>query len=125
MKESRQNGFLLYLVHSLTGLSVLFYALVSLAIELWPESTQGYPSSSWILLPVLIFGVIGVRFGVKDSAIVHHGERRVWPYVLGGIVVVAAVVYWATSPWALVWRITVGMYASAMLATIMLVMFEE
>lgn len=125
MKASLFNAFILYLARSLTGLSVLFYALVSLAAEVWPASVQGYPSSSWILLFVLLFGIIGVRFEIKEAAVAHHRGRYVWPYVLGGVAVIAAVIYWATLSWAPVWRITMGMYASAMLATIMLVMFEE
>lgn len=125
MAQPREKGLLLYLVRALAGLSILLYALASIAVERWPSEAAGYPSSSWLLLLVLGFGIIGVRLGGSEAIPSHREARRVWPYVLGGIIAVAAIIYWATSTWAPLWRVTIGIYASAMLATIMLVMFEE
>ncbi len=125
MTSPRQKAFLLYLARTLTGLGVLLYAASSFAAERWPSQAQGYPSTSWLLLLVLGFGIIGVRMGSSEAIPSHRDQRRVWPYVLGGIIAVATIIYWATSAWAPLWRVTIGIYASAMLATIMLVMFEE
>lgn len=111
--------------HVLMVLAVIAYSALSFLGEVYPDVLTMDFSPSWLLLPVLLFGIISVRLPMGEPHTETTIRTRRWPYVLASVLVLGAILWLSTMSWSMVWRIIMGIYAIALLVTILLVVFED
>lgn len=113
------------LARSLLFASVLAFGVCVFLVETIPAMIGLYAAPQYLLLLIVIFGIIEVRLPQHESAPRDSDGRRIWPYVLSGMIALGVLVYSITAPSALVWRILVAVYGAIVLATVLMTIFEE